>query len=66
VIIRSSLLNPVDPTQVETVSVQKAGELVGVSRRTIYNWMQQGKVDYILTAGGSRRIVLETLYQNAA
>lgn len=48
----------------QTVSVNKACELVGVSRRTIYNWMSQGKVEFIRTAGQSRRIVLDTLFRN--
>ena len=31
----------------------KACETVGVSRRTIYNWIAGGKVEYVRTAGGS-------------
>lgn len=46
-----------------TVTVQVASELVGVSRRTIYNWMRDKKVDFIRTAGGSRRIVFSSLYR---
>ena len=29
----------------QTISIMKACELVGVSRRTIYNWIAAGKVD---------------------
>ena len=36
-----------------TLSIAKAGELVGVTRRTIYNWIAGGKVEYVRTAGGS-------------
>ena len=41
----------------------KACELVGVSRRTIYNWIASGKVEYVRTAGGSVRIVVDTLWR---
>lgn len=47
----------------KTVSIQKAGELVGVSRRTIYNWMTAGKVEYIRIASGSVRIFVDTLWK---
>ena len=30
-----------------TLSIAKAGELVGVTRRTIYNWIAGGKVEYV-------------------
>lgn len=41
----------------------KACELVGVSRRTIYNWIAGGKVEYVRTAGGSVRIFVDTLWR---
>src|SRR4026208_982608 len=42
-----------------------ACELVGVSRRTIYNWIAAGKVEYVRTAGGSIRIFADTLWRDA-
>lgn len=47
----------------QTVSIMKACELVGVSRRTIYNWIAAGKVEYVRTAGGSIRIFTDTLWR---
>lgn len=47
----------------QTVSIMKACELVGVSRRTAYNWIAAGKVEYIRTAGGSVRIYVDTLWR---
>ena len=44
----------------------KACELVGVSRRTIYNWIASGKVEYVRTAGGSVRIFVDTLWRDPA
>lgn len=45
-----------------TVSILKACELTGVSRRSIYNWLQLGKVEYVRTAGGAVRIFADTLF----
>ncbi len=47
----------------KTISIMKACELVGVSRRTIYNWISSGKVQYVRTAGGSVRIFVDTLWR---
>ena len=47
----------------QTISIMKACEVVGVSRRTIYNWMAGGKVEYVRTAGGSVRIFADSLWR---
>lgn len=47
----------------KTVSIPRACELVGVSRRTIYNWIAGGKIQYVRTAGGSVRIFADTLWR---
>ena len=49
----------------KTISIMKACELVGVSRRTIYNWLSSGKIEYVRTAGGSVRIFVDTLWRDA-
>ena len=48
----------------KAISIMKACELVGVSRRTIYNWITAGKVDYVRTAGGSIRIFVDSLWRD--
>lgn len=48
----------------KTVSIPRACELVGVSRRTIYNWISSGKIQYVRTAGGSVRIFVDTLWRD--
>jgi excisionase family DNA binding protein len=53
-----------DAVERKTISIMKACELVGVSRRTIYNWLSAGKVEYIRTAGGSVRIFVDTLWRD--
>ena len=50
-------------TDRQTISIMKACEVVGVSRRTIYNWMAGGKVEYVRTAGGSVRIFADSLWR---
>ena len=50
----------------QTLSILKACEVVGVSRRTIYNWITAGKLEYVRTAGGSIRIFADTLWRDAS
>lgn len=47
-----------------TVTIKKACELVGVCRRTIYNWMAAGKIQYVRTAGGAVRILYSSLWRD--
>lgn len=46
------------------LSIDDAATKVGVSRRTINNWMRRGKIELIRTAGGSVRIFEDTLWQS--
>ena len=48
----------------EVISIMKACQLVDVSRRTIYNWLSSGKIEYVRTAGGSVRIFVDTLWRD--
>jgi len=43
-----------------SVSLDHAAELLGVSRRTIYNRIRDGRLHTIRTAGGSQRVLLES------
>jgi excisionase family DNA binding protein len=47
----------------KTLSILQARQHVGVSRRTIYNWINSGKVEYVRTAGGSVRIFADSLWR---
>lgn len=49
-----------------TVSIKRATELTGVTRRTIYVWIAQRKVEWLRTAGGAIRIVEETLWREGS
>jgi len=48
-----------------TVNIAQAQARAGVSRRTIYNWMKAGKVEYLRTAGGMVRIFEDSLWKTA-
>ena len=58
------MTNTVSSNDRKAVSIPKACEIVGVSRRTIYNWITDGKVEYIRTAGGSVRIFVDSLWRD--
>jgi excisionase family DNA binding protein len=45
------------------VTIAEATRLVGVSRRTIYNWIADGKLEYLRTAGGAVRIYADSLWR---
>ena len=44
-----------------SVSLDHAAELLGVSRRTIYNRIREGRLQTIRTLGGSQRVLLESV-----
>ena len=45
------------------VNIVLACAMACVSRRTIYRWMHDGKIEYVRTAGGSVRIYADTLFR---
>ncbi len=49
-----------------TVSIMEACKVVGVSRRTIYNWISDGRLEYKRTAGGSVRIYEDSLWRDGS
>jgi excisionase family DNA binding protein len=49
--------------QREWLTIEQARAHVRVSRRTIYNWLKDGKIQYVRTAGGSIRIDAESLWR---
>lgn len=46
----------------ETINIMQACERCGVSRRTIYNWLRDHRIEYVRTAGGNVRIFTDTLF----
>lgn len=47
----------------QTVNILQACAVAGVSRRTIYNWLKAGNLEYVRTAGGSVRIYSDSLFR---
>ncbi len=44
-----------------SVSIDHAALLLGVSRRTIYNRIREGRLATIRTLGGSQRVLLDSV-----
>ena len=45
-----------------SVSLDHAAQLLGVSRRTIYNRIREGRLRTIRTLGGSQRVLLDSVH----
>lgn len=44
-----------------SVTIERAAEMLGVSRRTVYYRIREGALQTIRTRGGSQRVVVESL-----
>jgi excisionase family DNA binding protein len=44
-----------------SVSLDHAAQLLGVSRRTIYNRIRDGRLQTIRTLGGSQRVLIDSV-----
>lgn len=53
----------VEPRIGRSVSLDHAAELLGVSRRTIYNRIREGRLQTIRTPGGSQRVLIDSLME---
>jgi len=50
-----------EPRIGRSVSLDHAAQMLGVSRRTIYNRIRDGRLQTIRTLGGSQRVLLESV-----
>jgi excisionase family DNA binding protein len=50
-----------EPRIGRSVSLDHAARLLGVSRRTIYNRIRDGRLQTIRTLGGSQRVLLDSV-----
>ena len=55
-----------EPRIGRSVSLDHAAEILGVSRRTIYNRIREGRLQTIRTLGGSQRVLLDSLNEGSA
>jgi excisionase family DNA binding protein len=60
-----ALAQPCESRIGRSVSLDHAAQLLGVSRRTIYNRIRDGRLQTIRTLGGSQRVLVESFGQGA-
>ena len=53
-----------EPRIGRSVSLDHAAELLGVSRRTIYNRIREGRLQTIRTRGGSQRVLVDSVQED--
>lgn len=53
--------NNIEPRIGRSVSLDHAAQLLGVSRRTIYNRIREGRLQTIRTIGGSQRVLIDSM-----
>ena len=54
-----------EPRIGRSVSLDHAAQLLGVSRRTIYNRIREGRLRTIRTLGGSQRVLIHSVMKTA-
>ena len=59
--IASSPSNGLAPRIGRSVSLDHAAQILGVSRRTIYNRIRDGRLQTIRTLGGSQRVLIDSV-----
>ncbi len=52
-----------EPRIGRSVSLEQACQMLQVSRRTVYNWIREGRLQTVRTLGGSQRVLLESVRQ---
>jgi excisionase family DNA binding protein len=53
--------DPFRQTQLRSVSIEQAGQILRVSRRTIYYWIRDGRLQTVRTRLGSQRILMDSI-----
>lgn len=49
-----------------SVTIDQAAQILGVSRRTVYYRIREGRLRTIRTLGGSQRVLVESLHGQSA
>lgn len=58
---QNSPATPALPQLGRSVTIERAAEILGVSRRTVYYRISEGVLQTIRTRGGSQRVVVDSL-----
>ena len=62
----SESIQPIaEPRIGRSVSIDQAAEVLGVSRRTVYNRIREGRLMTIRTLGGSQRVLVDSMQSSA-
>lgn len=56
---------PFEPRIGRSMSLEQACQILRVSRRTVYNWIREGRLQTIRTLGGSQRVLVESVREAA-
>jgi excisionase family DNA binding protein len=49
------------PGTSRSVSLVQAGQILGLSRRTLYYWIRDGRLQTVRTPMGSQRVLMESV-----
>ena len=49
------------PGSARSVSLLRAGQILGISRRTVYYWIRDGRLQTFRTRMGSQRVLMESV-----
>ena len=55
-------LDVMEPRFSRSVSLDQAASLLSVSKRTVYNWIRDGRLETVRTLGGSQRVLVQSLF----
>ena len=55
--------NGFHPQLGRSVTIDQAAQLLGVSRRTVYYRIREGRLRTIRTLGGSQRVLVESVHE---
>lgn len=56
--------NVFQPQLGRSVTIDQAAQLLGVSRRTVYYRIREGRLHTIRTIGGSQRVLLQSVQEH--
>lgn len=56
--------DPFIPSAARSLSMAQAAQVLGISRRTLYYWIRDGRLQTIRTPMGSQRVLMESIRSN--